>query len=133
MVKRILLLGLAVVALAIALPAIVAQSGLGGGVAQAQTPPTTDPDDQADPPEAPDEADDARHPEPDTPDQGDTPVRTTRAAATTRTRRTRSSSCRPAPKTRHASGGGDVTWLRVPAATRSTRRNSSGPSERHSR
>ena len=52
MVKRILLLGIAVAALAIALPAIVAQSGLGGDVAQAQTPPTTDPDDQADPPEA---------------------------------------------------------------------------------
>ena len=51
MVKRILLMGLAVAALAIALPAIVAQSGLGGDVAQAQTPPTTDPEDQADPPE----------------------------------------------------------------------------------
>jgi len=57
MVKRILLLGLAAAALAIALPAIVAQSGLGEGVAQAQTAPVTDPEDQADPPEAPDEGD----------------------------------------------------------------------------
>jgi outer membrane biosynthesis protein TonB len=89
MVKRIMLLGLAVAALAIALPAIVAQSGLGGDVAQAQTPPTTDPDDQADPPEAPDQADPPEAPDqadppeapdqadppaaPETPDQGDTP------------------------------------------------------------
>jgi hypothetical protein len=71
MVKRILLLGLAVAALAVAVPAVVENSGLGEGVAQAQTPPTTDPNDQADPPEAPDQADppDA----PDAPDQGDTP------------------------------------------------------------
>ena len=90
MIKRILLLGLAVAALAIALPAIVAQSGFGEGVAQAQTPPdTTDPDDQADPPEAPDQADPPEAPDqadppeapdqadppdaPETPDQGDTP------------------------------------------------------------
>ena len=81
MFKRTLLLGLAVAALAIALPAIVAQSGLGGDVAQAQTPPpATDPDDQADPPEAPDQADPPEVPDqadppeaPETPDQGDTP------------------------------------------------------------
>ena len=71
MIKRILLLGLAIAALAIALPAIVAQSGLGEGVAQAQTPRTTDQDDEADSPEAPDEADTPE--EPETPDQGDTP------------------------------------------------------------
>ena len=77
MTKRILLLGLAVAALAIALPAIVAQSGLGGDVAQAQTPPTTDPDDQADPPEAPDQADPPEAPDqadpPEAPDQADPP------------------------------------------------------------
>ena len=89
MVKRILLMGIAVAALAIALPAIVAHSGLGGDVAQAQTPPTTDPEDQADPPEAPDQADPPEAPDqadppeapdqadppdaPETPDQGDTP------------------------------------------------------------
>ena len=72
MVKRILLLGLAVAALAVALPAVVLHGGLAGDIAQAQTPPiVTDPDDQADPSEAPDQADPPEAPE--APDQGDTP------------------------------------------------------------
>jgi hypothetical protein len=71
MLKRILMLGLAVAALALVVPAIVAQSGVEGNVAQAQTPPVTDPDDQADPPDAedPPDAPDAE----DQPDQADNP------------------------------------------------------------
>ena len=128
MVKRILLLGLAVVALAIALPAIVAQSGLGGDVAQAQTPPTTDPDDQADPPEAPDQADPPEAPDqadppeapdqadppdvpdtpdtPDTPDQGDTPGADDEGSGDDDDEDEEQSPARPAPKT-GTSGGGE--------------------------
>jgi len=61
MLKRILTLGLAAMALAVIAPAIVSQ--VGGGVAQAQTPP-----------EAPDTPDAPDMPEaPDTPDAPDTP------------------------------------------------------------
>jgi hypothetical protein len=62
MIKRILMLGLAAVALALVAPAIGAEGGLGGNVAHAQTDPaapdqpeTPDAPDQSDTPEAPDQ------------------------------------------------------------------------------
>ena len=55
MLKRILSLGVAVMALALVAPAIVSQTSVGGGVAQAQTPPDTpDAPDTPDTPGTPD-------------------------------------------------------------------------------
>ena len=65
MLKRILILGLAAVALALVAPAI----GVGGDVAQAQTDPIADAPDSGDAPDTPDTPDQGDAP--DAPDQGD--------------------------------------------------------------
>jgi hypothetical protein len=70
MLKRILILGLAAVALALVAPAIGVGGavGVGGDVAQAQTDPNADAPDQGVTPDAPDQG-----VTPDAPDQGDAP------------------------------------------------------------
>jgi hypothetical protein len=72
MVKRILLLGLAALAVAVFAPSLGTQSVTGTSVAQAQE--AQDPADPADPPEAQDPADPADPADPpEAPDQGDAP------------------------------------------------------------
>ena len=66
MIKRILMLGLAALALALVAPAIGAEGGLGGNVAHAQTDPAAP--DQTEAPDAPDQTE-----APDAPDQTETP------------------------------------------------------------